>query len=151
MSLAHPGRRRHGVSSENPWVSATASRTRFQYSSRLFDQGPMAPSLTERSTSGTTSSGSTSSLVPSPSQVVQAPYGELNEKLRGANSSKYRPSYVQASFSENVTSSSLPSVCTASAASPSESSRAVSTESATRRLMSGLATRRSTTTSMSCL
>src|SRR5919106_6461336 len=151
ISLARADSRRHGVSSEKPCASAVASSTRFQYSSLAEANGETAPSLMERSGSGTTSSGSTSSLVPSPSQVVQAPYGELNEKFRGWSSSNDRPSNVQASFSENVTSSSLPSVCTASAASPSDSSSAVSTESATRRRMSGRATSRSTTTSMSCL
>jgi hypothetical protein len=90
--LAHAGSFLHGVSSENRWALATASRTRFQYSSRLLDHGPIAPSFTERSGSGTTSSGSTSSRVPRPSQVVQAPYGELNEKLRGASSSNDSPS-----------------------------------------------------------
>ena len=39
-----------------------------------------------------TSSGSISNVVPRPSHVAQAPYGELNEKLRGAGSSKLRPS-----------------------------------------------------------
>ena len=43
------------------------------------------------------------------------------------------------------------SVWTAMAASPSVSCRAVSTESATRRRMSGFATSRSTTTSIVCL
>src|SRR5919109_2595820 len=129
ISLARADSRRHGASSENPWASAVASSTRFQYSSRAEANGETAPSRIDRSGSGTTSSGSTSSRVPSPSHVAQAPYGELNEKFRGWSSSKDSPSNVQASFSENVTSSSLPSVCTARAASPSDSSRAVSTES----------------------
>ena len=46
----------------------------------------------ERSGSGTTSSGSTSNVVPRPSHAVQAPYGELNEKFRGASSSNDLPS-----------------------------------------------------------
>ena len=50
-----------------------------------------APSSIDRSGSGTTSSGSTSSRVPSPSHVGHAPYGELNEKLRGASSSNEMP------------------------------------------------------------
>ena len=49
--------------------------------------GAMAPSFSDRSGSGMTSSGSTSNVVPRPSHVAQAPYGELNEKLRGASSS----------------------------------------------------------------
>ena len=81
----------HGVSRSNPWVVATASSTRYQYSSVAEAHGASAPSLTERSGSGTTSSASTSSRVPSPSQVWHAPYGELNEKFRGASSSKDSP------------------------------------------------------------
>ena len=111
----------------------------------------MAPSSMERSSFGTISSGSTSSRVPSPSQVGQAPYGELNEKFLGASSSKEIPSYMQASFWLKLTTSSLPSVWTVTAAMPSASSSAVSIESATRRRMSGRATNRSTTTSMVCL
>ena len=112
----------------------------------------MAPSLMDRSGSGTTSSGSTSSRVPSPSHVGQAPYGELNEKLRGASSSNESPQYVHASFCEKVCTSSWPScVTTATEAIPSASSKACSIESATRLRMSGLATNRSTTTSIVCL
>ena len=56
------------------------------------------------------------------------------------------------SFCEKCCTSSFPSgVCTAMAAIPSASWSAVSIESATRRRMSGLATRRSTTTSIVCL
>ena len=98
-----------------------------------------------------TSSGSTSSRVPRPSQVGQAPYGELKEKFRGASSSKLIPQCVQASACEKVCRSSPSCVCTAMVAMPSASSSAVSMESATRRRMSGFATSRSTTTSMVCL
>jgi hypothetical protein len=45
--------------------------------------GEIAPVDSVRSGSGMTSSGSTRYLVPRPSQASQAPYGELNEKLRG--------------------------------------------------------------------
>ena len=58
---------------------------------------------------------------------------------------------MHASFWLNVTTSSVPSVWMAIEASPSASSSAVSIESATLRRMSGFATRRSTTISMSCL
>ena len=47
----------------------------------------MAPPLIDMSWSGISSSGSTSKVVPRPSHDSQAPYGELNEKLRGAGSS----------------------------------------------------------------
>ena len=133
-------------------ASATASSTRFQYSSVALAHGASAPSRTERSPSGTTSSASTSRRVPSPSHVGQAPYGELNEKLRGAISSNESPQWVHASDWEKFCSSSPPSwVCTAIDAMPSASSSAVSIESATRRRMSALATSRSTTTSIVCL
>src|ERR671935_1755538 len=88
----------HGVRIEKPWASATASSTRYQYSSREPAHGAIAPSSIESSGSGTTSSASTSSRVPRPSHVGHAPYGELKEKFRGASSSNDRPSNVQASF-----------------------------------------------------
>ncbi len=100
----------NGVSRAKPCASATASSTRFQYSSVALAHGASAPSRTERSGSGTTSSASTSSRVPSPSHVGQAPYGELNEKLRGASSSKERPQYVHASDCEKFWISSRPVV-----------------------------------------
>ena len=59
----------HGVSRSKPCVVATASSTRYQYSSVADAHGASAPSFTDRSGSGTTNSGSTSSRVPSPSQV----------------------------------------------------------------------------------
>ncbi len=70
-----------------PLAWATASSMRWKYWVRAVLQGEMAPSLTDRSTLGTTSSGSTSKVVPRPSQCSQAPYGELKEKFRGASSS----------------------------------------------------------------
>ena len=86
------------VESRSRGASATASSSRSQYSRRVPAHGAMAPSSMDRSGSGTTSSGSTSRRVPRPSHVGHAPYGELNEKFRGASSSKEMPSYVQASF-----------------------------------------------------
>ena len=44
--------------------------------------------------------------MPSPSQVWHAPYGELNEKLRGASSSKDSPQNVQARDWEKLMMSS---------------------------------------------
>jgi hypothetical protein len=70
-----------------PLASATASSMRVKYCVRAVLHGPMAPSAIDRSGFGTTRSGSTSNLVPNPSHVSQAPYGELNEKFRGASSS----------------------------------------------------------------
>jgi hypothetical protein len=67
--------------------------------------GRTTPSSTDRSGSPSTSSGSTVSWVPSPEQVSQAPYGELNEKLRGASWSKLSVQCGQARCSENSSSS----------------------------------------------
>ena len=52
--------------------------------------GAIAPSVSERSSSGMTSDSSTLSLVPIPSHAGQAPNGELNEKVRGSISSRTR-------------------------------------------------------------
>ena len=45
-----------------------------------------APSRNDSSGLGIISSGSSSVVHPSPSQLEQAPWGELNEKLAGVNS-----------------------------------------------------------------
>src|SRR5689334_17601056 len=50
--------------------------------------------------SGITRATSTSIVVPSPRQSGQAPIGLLNENICGLNSSKERPQYTQAFFSE---------------------------------------------------
>src|SRR5512132_289836 len=116
-----------GVSRSNACASPTAWRTRYQYSRLLDAQGAMAPSLMDRSESGTTSSGSTSKRVPSPSHVGQAPYGELNEKLRGAGGANGSRQDVHGSFWEKVWASSWRScVATAGDAIPSASSNACS-------------------------
>src|SRR2546423_1284413 len=94
--------RRQGVSIEKPPSSATASITRSKYWMRKPDHGAIAPSRIERSSLGTTSCGSTSKRVPRPSQRSHAPYGELNEKLRGASSSNESPQCVHARCSEKV-------------------------------------------------
>src|SRR4051794_39274656 len=96
----------HGVDVLKPYVSPTADKTRWKYSPRAPDHGATAPSSIDRSGLGTTSSGSTSNLVPRPAQLAHAPYGELNEKLRGASSSKLRPHTGQAKCCENVSTSS---------------------------------------------
>src|SRR5690625_6463273 len=51
------------------------------------DQGAMAPAPRLRSSSGTTRLSSTCRRVPMPSQVGQAPKGELKENERGSISS----------------------------------------------------------------
>src|SRR3954463_2465062 len=92
----------HRVEVEKSQELATAWSTRPKYSPRNPAQGAMAPRSIDSSSSLTTSSGSTSKRVPSPSQRSQAPYGELKEKFRGANSSKDRPQWAQARCWENV-------------------------------------------------
>ncbi len=96
----------HGVSTENPAASATAFSSPAQYPSARPPHTVTAPSASDSVGSCTISSASTSRRMPSPSHVGHAPYGELNEKLRGASSSKEMPSYGQASFWLNVTTSS---------------------------------------------
>ena len=92
-----------------PCASHTDSSRRWKYLACPPDHGAIAPSATESSGSGTTSSGSTSYTMPRPSHSGHAPYGELNEKLRGASSSKLLPSDGRDSFSENVSTSGSPS------------------------------------------
>src|SRR3974390_1890039 len=92
----------HGVSVEKPYWSPTATSTRLKYSPRKPDHGWIAPSSIERSSSAITSSGSTWKRVPNPSHASHAPYGELNEKLRGASSSNDKPQCVHARCSEKV-------------------------------------------------
>ena len=77
----------HGASMSMPLVSATASSMRVKYWVWAVRHGAIAPSFSDWSASGITSSGSISNVVPRPSHVSHAPYGELNEKLRGASSS----------------------------------------------------------------
>ena len=134
--------------------------TRWKYSAEpLVDaQGAIAPSPRVRSSSGTSSSGSTSSSVPRPVHLGQAPNGLLNEKERGSTSSIDSGwSLGQAIRSEKrrSRSGSLGSLSTNSTTStPPASPSAVSTESVRRRLApvsSPLATSRSTTTSIVCL
>ena len=115
--------------------------------------GAMAPSASVRDGSGTTSSGSTSILVPSPVQSGQAPHGELNENERGSSSSNDRSSYRQARCSENIRSrcgSSSGRSTKSITTTPPDSASAVSTESVSLRRASGLTASRSITTSMSC-
>ncbi len=54
-------------------------------------QGAIAPASIERSASAITLSGSTPISVPSPEQVLHAPYGLLKEKRRGVISVSEAP------------------------------------------------------------
>src|SRR5579864_8322038 len=106
----------------------------------------MAPSLRLKFSSGTTSSGSKNSLVPSPSQAGQAPNGLLNENSRGSISGMVNPETGQANFDEKIVSSPLSA--SSVMAMPSARVSAVSNESASRLPRSGDSSSRSTTTEM---
>src|SRR6516164_9284685 len=115
--------------------------------------GAIAPSASDLDWSGTISSGSTSSLVPSPVQSGQAPQGELNENERGSSSSKDRSSYRQARCSEYIRSrlgSDSGRSTKSSTTTPPDRPSAVSTESVKRRLADSLTASRSTITSIVC-
>ena len=68
----------------------------------LFAHGASAPSPIDSAGLGTTSSGSISICEPSPVQRSHAPWGELNEKIRGSSSASDGPCSGQANRSENV-------------------------------------------------
>src|SRR4029079_11284505 len=95
------GRSRTGALKSQPCEAQIASRIfkRHDASVGIRAHGTSAPSARLFERSGITRSGSISSLVPRPVQVGQAPCGELNEKLRGSNSSAVYPSYGQLYFS----------------------------------------------------
>ncbi len=95
--------------------------------------------------SGTTKSTSTVNFWPKPSHVGQAPKGLLKLNILGSNSPIENPHIGQAWLSENLRSS--PSM-TSTVNCPSESSNAVSIESASRVSIPSLTTNRSTTTSI---
>ncbi len=116
--------------------------------------GSSAPSPIVSDGSGTTRSGSISICEPSPVQRSHAPWGALNEKMRGSSSGIDGPWSGQANFSLNssVVGSASPARGTVSISTmPSASATAVSIESARRLRTSPRMTRRSTTTEMSCL
>src|SRR5215469_203816 len=114
---------------------------------------PIAPSASDRSSSETTSSGSTSILVPRPVQSGQAPQGELNENDRGSSSSNDRSSCRQARCSEYIRSrfgSDSGRSTKSSTTTPPDKPSAVSTESVSRRRADSFTESRSTTTSIVC-
>ena len=65
---------------------------RHEISVGILFHGTSAPALMLLVRSGITRSGSITSCVPRPVHVGQAPWGELNEKLRGSSSSIVVPS-----------------------------------------------------------
>src|SRR5947199_10098337 len=92
----------HGTSSENLWRLASTASVCRKYEVSRPAHGASAPSLSERAGFGTSRSGSISSREPIPLHSGQAPYGLLNENIRGETSGNEIPHSAQASFSENV-------------------------------------------------
>src|SRR3989344_6825520 len=77
----------------NPASFATASRIFIMYPILLAEvvHGWIAPSARESLGLGTSVPSSTCRIVPSPWQVLQAPWGELKEKLGGSCAGSQRP------------------------------------------------------------
>src|SRR4028119_2128608 len=92
MSFLWPsGRSRHGTLRSIPYFSDKAPSTLPWYSVCVLAHGTTAPSLTLRSSFGTTSAGSISSRLPSPSHRSQAPCGLLTETVPGCISATAAP------------------------------------------------------------
>src|SRR4028119_2145385 len=94
------GRSRHGTSKSMSYFSDRAPSTLLWYSVWELAHGTTAPSLTLKSSFGTTSAGSISSRLPSPSQRTQAPCGLLNENVLGCISAMDAPQFVHVNDSE---------------------------------------------------
>lgn len=116
----------------NPAAAATASSSRVKYSAPpVFVHGATAPSDSDFSSSGTTSSGSTSVREPRPVHSGQAPHGPSKENSRGSSAS--RPMSTK---STRTTPPASPSV--------------VSTDSVSRCHALAFTASRSTTVSIEC-
>src|SRR3989344_6732305 len=148
--MAFSGRSFTGLSKENLYSSAKACKILPYQVSRevVLDQGRIAPSAKVSRLFGITRSGSTSSLVPSPVQAEQAPWGELKEKFLGCNSAISTCPSGQENFCDKKISLLCPSFCNITT--PSPKSTAVSKESATRVRSPGSMVIRSTPTSTVC-
>src|SRR6267378_2995749 len=81
----------HGVSSEKSNLRASDLSVPPTQVPPASPHAAIAPAAMLFEGSGTTFAGSTSSREPSPSQAGHAPYGELNEKLRGSRVSTLKP------------------------------------------------------------
>src|SRR6185436_21027292 len=120
----------HGVSRLKRRFRASTASVWRKYTDSRPTQGASAPLVSDFRGSGTTRSGSSSSRVPSPPHVGQAPYGLLNENIRGETSGKEIPQRTQARRSEKT--HAWPPSGTSTTTTPSASRRAVSRESARR-------------------
>src|SRR5690606_21300281 len=87
-----------------PYLRQTPESTPASQRLPLSAHGMIPPSDSDFRGSSTRS-GSISILCPKPSQVGHAPYGELNENIRGESSSKLMPQSTQANLSEKSSSS----------------------------------------------
>ena len=88
-----------GTVSEKWYFFASASKyiRAMESSRRLFQpEDWMAPSRMDLSQSGMMRSGSATSCVPRPVQTGHAPYGLLNENIRGDSSGRLIPQSSQA-------------------------------------------------------
>src|SRR6516162_3466240 len=130
----------HGVLSEKLNFFASALSVPPVQVPAASPSGASAPCSSVRLGSGTTRAASTLSVVPSPSHDGQAPYGELNEKLRGWGSSTLVPHLGHAAPWLNRRSGRPPSGATATSPLPSLS--AASSESASRVALRGSTVRR---------
>jgi len=83
---------------------ATVPKYLPRHPSIAFRYNAIAPSAIHLDLSGIIRSGSNSILIPRPEQVSQAPNGELNENIRGCNSSYVRPHFGHAIFEESKVS-----------------------------------------------
>src|ERR671917_2903845 len=111
-ALCSSERSRHGTLRSMPYFSESAESTLPWYSVPELAHGTTAPSLTLKSSFGTTRSGSISSRLPSPSHREHAPCGLLNENVLGCISAMDAPQFVQVKFSENSIDSPEPSLST---------------------------------------
>ena len=92
-----------GSLTENLCSEATSSKTlEYQLRCEVFAHGLIAPSAKVRFLLGMTKFGSTSNFLPKPWQSEQAPWGELNEKIRGWISGRLIEQSGQAKCSENI-------------------------------------------------
>src|SRR5918997_5289381 len=98
--LCSSERSRHGTFRSMSYFSERAPSTLPWYSVCVLAHGTTAPSLTLKSSLGTTSAGSISKRLPSPSHRSHAPCGLLNENVLGCISAMEAPQFVHLNDSE---------------------------------------------------
>src|SRR5690554_7812001 len=113
-------------------------------------QPRIAPSPMVRDSFCTTKLGSKYCLIPSPSQLAQAPAGLLHENKRGSSSDKLDPQCGHEKRDEKNKGSASSSSISVTSAKPLLNSIQVSRDSAKRCSMPSLILKRWTSTSMLC-